>query len=317
MCTAKRQLAVRLPMMPRDTSELGNISGGVILSQIDLAASIVSRNACSNMRINRMVTRAMNEVEFRSPVLVGDVLCCYGTVEKIGRTSVTVRVEVEVDRNGLIIPVTEAIAVFVAVDENDKAIPVCNQGSENACPAEHPAVTSKKPSRAQSSAATAADISGERVIALKKVMMPNETNGMGNIFGGLLLTYMDWAGSYVARRACKSQVIARCVTRFMDKIEFKQPVHVNDVITCYGSVSRIGHTSVSVHVEVEADRAGKIIPVTQAELVFVAVDKKGRKRPVLCSTGAKSKNCRCKKEPVSGRKPRAKKKKPGCGKNCQ
>jgi acyl-CoA thioesterase YciA len=128
---------------------------------------------------------------------------------------------------------------------------------------------------------------GERIVALKKVMMPNETNGMGNIFGGLLLTYMDWAGSYVARRSCKNHIIARCVTRFMDKIEFREPVHVNDVLTCYGSVSKIGTTSVSVHVEVEVDRDGQIIPVTRADLVFVAVNKKGKKVVVDCAAHRK------------------------------
>lgn len=299
MCTANRQLAVRLPMMPRDASELGNISGGVILSQIDLAAAIVSRRACQNLRINRMVTRAMNEVEFRHPVLVGDVLCCYGTIIRVGSTSVTVRVEVEADRHGQIIPVTEAIAVFVALDENDKPTPLCGQKPASILP-------EIKVNKIIASAPPAER--SERVVALKKYMMPNETNGMGNIFGGLLLTYMDWAGSYIARRACKNQVITRCVTRFMDKIEFKEPVHVNDIITCYGSVTKVGNSSVSVHVEVEADRQGKIIPVTQADLVFVAVNKRGKKVPVACAESrrartsatagkrkpaAKAKDCSC------------------------
>lgn len=283
MCKANRQLAVRLPMMPRDTSELGNISGGVILSQIDLAAAIVSRNACSNMRINRMVTRAMNEVEFTSPVLVGDVLCCYGSVKRMGRTSVTVHVEVEVDRHGVIIPVTEATAVFVALDENGKPTPICAaQPSSGTCdaPVSEPKPVAAGPGKIEAKVLVLTQPTAERIVALKKVMMPNETNGMGNIFGGLLMTYMDWAGSYVARRACKSKVIARCVTRYMDKIEFKEPVQVSDILTCYGSVTKIGNTSISVHVEVEADRGGKIIPVTQAELVFVAVNKKGQKVPV-------------------------------------
>ncbi|MBX9690137.1 MAG: hypothetical protein K2X27_25725 [Candidatus Obscuribacterales bacterium] len=279
MCTANRILAVRLPMMPRDTSELGNISGGVILSQIDLAAAIVSRRACSNMRIDRMVTRAMNEVEFTSPVQVGDVLCCYGSVQRIGNTSVTVLVEVEVDRNGEMIPVTQATAVFVALDKDGKPTPLCNDKTppRKSRPKASKAKTPPKPDQV-----TAAP-NPERIVALKKVMMPNETNGMGNIFGGLLMTYMDWAGSYVARRSCKNKVIARCVTRFMDKIEFKEPVHVNDVITCYGSVTKIGTTSVSVHVEVEADRGGQTIPVTQAELVFVAVNARGKKVAVSCA----------------------------------
>ena len=309
MCKANRQLAVRLPMMPRDTSELGNISGGVILSQIDLAAAIVSKSACSNARVNRMVTRAMNEVEFTSPVLVGDVLCCYGSIMRTGKTSVTVHVDVEVDRNGRIIPVTEATVVFVALDENGKPTPIGNASAEFGAPAAVATTgtaADSSTSRIEALPATA-PASGERIVALKKVMMPNETNGMGNIFGGLLLTYMDWAGSYVARRSCKNKVIARCVTRFMDKIEFKHAVHVNDILTCYGSVTKIGRSSVSVHVDVEVDRGGQIIPVTQADLVFVAVNQKGKAVPLSCaadSTGRKrakaassrksSASCKCK-----------------------
>lgn len=294
MCKSERVLAVRLPMMPRDTSELGNISGGVILSQIDLAAAIVSRSACANMRISRMVTRAMNEVEFTQAVLVGDVLCCYGTVKRIGNTSVTVLVEVEVDRQGKMIPVTQATAVFVALDDSGKPTPLCGKKKEtDGKSAETPQKIESAPEPAQAQ--------GPRLVALKKVMMPNETNGMGNIFGGLLMTYMDWAGSYVARRACKNQVIARCVTRFMDKIEFKQPVHVSDILTCYGSVTKIGNTSVTVHVEVEADRGGQIIPVTQAELVFVAVNKRGKKVPVACGLARNSKSGRRSKAQVKSK----------------
>jgi acyl-CoA thioesterase YciA len=122
-------------------------------------------------------------------------------------------------------------------------------------------------------------------------MFPHETNGMGNIFGGVLLSYMDHAGQYTAQRACGSKFVDRCVTRFMDRVEFKQPVKVNDVITCWGSVVAIGETSIKVHVEVEADRAGKIIPVTSADLVFVAVDEHGKPTTVACSTSGSSTTC--------------------------
>lgn len=287
-------------MMPRDASELGNISGGVILSQIDLAASIVSKSVCANARIDRMVTRAMNEVEFRQAVYVGDILCCYGTVQRIGRTSVTVLVEVESERMGKSIPVTSATAVFVALGADGKPEPLCQrkqqaesagtQTSPEGVPAQAPR-QNRIPCQAQ-----------ERIVALKKVMMPHETNGMGNIFGGLLMTYMDWAGSYVARRACKNHLISRCVTRFMDKIEFKEPVHVNDTITCWGSVTGVGNTSVSVHVEVEADRNGKIVPVTEADLVFVAVNKRGRKVQVGCRSGQRSKAKSSKRPDLPGTK---------------
>lgn len=279
MSTNSRQLAARLVMRPRDTDGLGKVSGGVILSQIDLAAAVVARSACQNMRINRMVTRAMDRVEFKRPVYVNDVLSCYGTVQRIGRTSVTVLIEVEADRLGKIIPVTSATAVFVALDENGNPTPL-------GCPVEQ---ASAAQNTAQSTAPSATPEQSspvpqaERVLALRKVMMPNETNGMGNIFGGLLMDYMDMAGAYTASRACKNAVMARCVNRLMDKIEFKHPVHVNDLITCYGTITNMGTTSVTVHVDVEAERQGKIVAVTQADIVFVAVDGNDKAVPLACA----------------------------------
>lgn len=284
MVKSTRHLAARLIMRPRDTDGLGKVSGGVILSQIDLAAAVVARSACQNMRINRMVTRAMDRVEFKKPVYVNDVLSCYGTVTRIGRTSVTVLVEVEADRFGQIIPVTEATAVFVALDDNGDPTPICGAKPST------PAGTNPKPA-ADSTEKPATDTEklpepapAERVIALRKVMMPNETNGMGNIFGGLLMDYMDLAGAYTASRACKNKFISRCVNRLMDKIEFQQPVHVNDIITCYGTITKMGTTSVSVHVEVEADRKGEIVKVTQADIVFVAVNAKDQAVPISRNT---------------------------------
>lgn len=286
-----RQLAVRIEMLPSDTDIDGNVDGGVILCHIDLAAAYVARQACQNARITRMVTRAMDEVEFKRSVKAHDVISCYGKILRTGTTSVTVFVEVEADRAGEIIPVTCATAVFVAVDDNDKPIPLC--GSSEAKITEAPA-KSETPAKAAAQKpkeplpqAQPKPI-GRRTIALRKAMMPAETNGMGNIFGGLLMTYMNQAGAYIARRICKNNFIQRCATRAMKKVEFKKPVHVNDIITCYGTLMLIGNTSITVHVEVEADRAGEIIPVTQADFVFVAVNKRGRAVSVVQCKGTKS-----------------------------
>jgi acyl-CoA thioesterase YciA len=273
-----KQLATRVAMMPRDTNGHGAIFGGVILSYIDIAGAMVARQACGPGNIRRMVTRAMSQIEFRKPVLVNDILSCYGRITRVGKTSVNVHVDVEVDRNGKTIKVTKADLTFVHVDENDRPIAI-------ACA---PKTRRKKPAAAEPAPEVPI---GERVLAVRKTMFPNETNGMGNIFGGILLSYMDLAGSYVAKRVCANNFIDRCVTRFMDKVEFKQPVKVNDVISCYGSVVAIGETSIKVHVEVEADRAGLVIPVTSADLVFVAVDEQGNPTGVRCSTSAPSTKC--------------------------
>ena len=115
-----------------------------------------------------------------------------------------------------------------------------------------------------------------RKLAIRIQMMPKDTNPADHIFGGVLLSLMDMAGSRVARRACESRFIKRMVTRFMDKVEFNKPVLVDDEVTCYGRVLKIGNTSVTVRVEVEVDRAGEIIPVTSCDMVFVALDENGK-----------------------------------------
>lgn len=234
-----------------------------------------------------MVTRAMDRVEFKRPVYVNDVLTCYGTVQRIGRSSVTVLVEVEADRLGKIIPVTSATAVFVALDENGSPTPIGCAGQQPAT--NTPSTIAPAPTPVEPVADVSPTENAERVIALRKVMMPNETNGMGNIFGGLLMDYMDMAGSYTASRACKNAFMSRCVNRLMDKIEFKHAVHVNDVITCYGTITHMGTTSVTVHVDVEAERQGQLVQVTQADMVFVAVDQNDKAIPLVC-VPAKSKS---------------------------
>ena len=110
-------------MMPRDTNAQGTIFGGVILSYIDQAGALGARKVAAH----RFVTVAMDRVEFKQPVFVGDVLSFFTRVERIGRTSITLRVLVEAERWSdprLIVPVTEASVVYVAVDAHRNKIPI-------------------------------------------------------------------------------------------------------------------------------------------------------------------------------------------------
>ena len=106
--------------MPKDTNALGTIFGGVILSQIDQAAAIEAHK----YHKGAVVTVAMDEIEFKQPVFVGDVVSYYATTHNLGRTSVTIDVHVFAQRQfaeeGKFIPVTEARAVMVAVDSDNK-----------------------------------------------------------------------------------------------------------------------------------------------------------------------------------------------------
>ncbi|MBW7905635.1 MAG: acyl-CoA thioesterase [Phycisphaerae bacterium] len=116
--------AIRVMMMPRDTNAHGTIFGGVLLSYIDQAGAVEARKHTPH----KFVTVAMNEVEFKQPVFVGDVLSFNTELVKRGRTSMTIRVRVEAERfedPSRVVPVTEAVLVYVAVDAHGRPIPVC------------------------------------------------------------------------------------------------------------------------------------------------------------------------------------------------
>jgi len=113
--------------------------------------------------------------------------------------------------------------------------------------------------------------------------MPRDTNAHGTIFGGVLLSYIDQAGAIAARRECPHKF----VTVAMDTVEFKQPVYVGDVLNFHTAITRRGRTSVTVHVEVMAERfkdpASKV-PVTAATLTYVSIDDDGRPTPLAAQT---------------------------------
>ncbi len=118
--------AIRDIMMPRDTNALGSIFGGHILSLIDLAAGQHARSVAPK----KYVTKVMREVEFIAPVYVGDAVSFYCETKKIGRTSITITVDVEATR-GVdylhTIKVTSAEVVMVAVDSSGNSIPIMEQ----------------------------------------------------------------------------------------------------------------------------------------------------------------------------------------------
>ncbi|MBI5762052.1 MAG: acyl-CoA thioesterase [Planctomycetes bacterium] len=114
--------------------------------------------------------------------------------------------------------------------------------------------------------------------SIRVMMMPRDTNAHGTIFGGVILSYVDQAGAIEARRhGC-----AHVVTVAMDRIEFKQPVFVGDVLSFRTETLHLGRTSVRVRVHVEAERFEppcERVDVTTAEVVFVAVGPDRRPIP--------------------------------------
>jgi acyl-CoA thioesterase YciA len=121
--TEKHDPTLRVTLLPRDTNRFGTIFGGVITSLLDQAGAIEARKSGG---LHNFVTVAMDKIIFHKPVFVGDVVSLYTETIKIGRTSVTVKIEVEATRADTMetVKVTEAEAVFVAVDKNWKPMPI-------------------------------------------------------------------------------------------------------------------------------------------------------------------------------------------------
>jgi len=118
-----------------------------------------------------------------------------------------------------------------------------------------------------------------RIPALRVVPMPADSNHNGDIFGGWIMAQVDVAGGIVAGRAARGRVATVSVNSFV----FKQPVQIGDVLSLYADVVRIGNSSITVNVQVYAERGraeAKIVKVTEATLTYVAIDRQGKPRQV-------------------------------------
>lgn len=116
-------------------------------------------------------------------------------------------------------------------------------------------------------------------LAMRVTPMPKDTNPAGDIFGGWIMAQVDLAGGLYARRVAKGRVATVAVNSFV----FKHPVSVGDLLSFYTTEVRRGTTSVTVSVEVFAERdpaTSKACKVTEAQLTYVAVDDDGKKRPL-------------------------------------
>ncbi|HEV2072563.1 MAG TPA: acyl-CoA thioesterase [Thermomicrobiales bacterium] len=123
------ELVIRVVAMPADTNSSGDIFGGWLLSQMDLAAWVCARKLTSH----HLATVALDGVIFHRPVYVGDSVLCYAKVEKTGRTSITVRIDAMVERKdgGAEEQVTEGRFVLVAIGEDRKPVPLQEESLGN------------------------------------------------------------------------------------------------------------------------------------------------------------------------------------------
>ena len=122
----------------------------------------------------------------------------------------------------------------------------------------------------------------DKELVLKMIPMPADCNPNGDIFGGWVMAQVDLAGSVLPARYADGRMATVAVNQFI----FKQPVRVGDILSFFAAVTRIGNTSITVQVEVFAERfqaQGRYIKVTEASLTYVAIDDAGRPRKIVKS----------------------------------
>ena len=123
------------------------------------------------------------------------------------------------------------------------------------------------------------NLQGDHQLVMRVMPMPADANGNGDIFGGWIMAQVDVAGSILPARIAKGRIATVAVNQFI----FKQPVSIADLLSFYAHVERIGKTSVTVNVEVYAERNPadlQVVKVTEANLTYVAIDRNGRPRPI-------------------------------------
>ena len=117
--------------------------------------------------------------------------------------------------------------------------------------------------------------------AIRITLLPRDTNSAGTIFGGVILSDIDMAGAIEAHRRTGMD---RFVTVAMREVIFHKPVFVGDLVSFYAEAVRIGNTSITIRVIVETERVGskmEVLRVTEAEVVYVAVDEKRQKTKIV------------------------------------
>ena len=141
--------------------------------------------------------------------------------------------------------------------------------------------TSTLPAPRASASADSTNVSlpVDKELVMRLLPMPADANANGDIFGGWIMAQVDLAGCVLPARISRGRI----TTVAVNEVVFKQPVSVGDLLSFYAEVVRVGNTSITVHVDVYAERNPanpKIVKVTEANLTYVAIDREGKPRLV-------------------------------------
>jgi len=129
----------------------------------------------------------------------------------------------------------------------------------------------------QASSKAPAALPADKELVLRVLPMPADSNANGDVFGGWIMAQVDLAGSVLPSRIAKGRITTVAVNQFI----FKQPVSIGDLLSFYATVERVGNTSITVRVEVYAERNPadvQVVKVTEANLTYVAIDRDGKPR---------------------------------------
>ena len=258
--------------MPSDTISGSYISAGWLLSQMDLAAGGHSYKHIGG----RSVTVGVEAMSFRKPVFVGDDVRIYTRVVRQGKTSVSIKVESWASRRyaKTVEKVTEGTFTFVAIDVNHRPVEIKRKV---------PAKLKNKPAPARSPQngplvlQTPPNLP-DYALSIRTIPLPRDTNYLGDIFGGWILSQMDLA----CKKEAEKYINMRAATVGLESMTFHKPIHVGDEVSLYVKIVRTGNTSIALNVQSWALRAGTKdhVKVTEGTFTFVAFDANHNKTPI-------------------------------------
>lgn len=268
-------------VFPEHTNQYGTLFGGRMMSWIATAGTL----AASRFAHGPVVQGAMDDLDFLTPVHLGEIVTIDAQVECVGRSSMEVGVEVQSESPGRRVPrrTTSSHLAFIALDDHERPRPVGASvtpasASESAL---HEAAAARKAARLARVRAHGADVpevpAGAQATRLARVVMPEDAFSGTLMFAGKLLAMLDEVAAITAARYTQGQV----VTASLDTVYFYHPLRVGEIVDIAAAVPFVSRTSAEIGVRVDSERVGGVRHHTcTAYLTMVHLDAAGRPAPM-------------------------------------
>ena len=271
-------------VFPEDINPRGTLYGGRMMYWIATAGTLTA-SRCAR---GPVVLGAMDDLDFLTPVYLGEIVTVSAQVEHIGRASLELGVEVhsEQPRTGIRRKTTSSHLAFIALDEHELPRPV-GQAITPASPAEEAVLVAAAARRAARIARVRAGAAGEvpaladdtaRSVRLARLVMPEDAISGTLMFAGRLLAVLDEVAAISVIRYCRLPT----VTASIDSVYFSHPLRVGQIADVRGVVTHVGRSSMEVGIQVDGEepRTGRRRHVCTAFLTMVHLDERGRPAPV-------------------------------------